>query len=129
MKQFGPKQKKVAALAILVLLLALACVAIAFPIWLLNQHYDEALEDATSRLGRYSKIVGTRDALQKQVDNGLERTLVGFELLGRGIPREGYDVENAQGEKIGSVTSGTMSVVTGKGIALSLVEKDKIPES
>lgn len=68
MKQFGPKQKKVAALAILVLLLALACVAIAFPIWLLNQHYDEALEDATSRLGRYSKIVGTRDALQKQVE-------------------------------------------------------------
>lgn len=48
--------------------------------------------------------------------------------LDKGIPREGYDVENAQGEKIGSVTSGTMSVVTGKGIALSLVEKAKMPE-
>lgn len=48
--------------------------------------------------------------------------------LDKGIPREGYDVENAQGQKIGSVTSGTMSVITGKGIALCLVEKEKMPE-
>ena len=66
MKQLGPKQQKAAALAILLLVLAVASAAIALPIWLLNQHYDVALEDATSRLARYSKIVGTRDALQKQ---------------------------------------------------------------
>ncbi len=47
--------------------------------------------------------------------------------LERGIPREGYEVLNAAGEKIGTVTSGTMSVVTGKGIALALVEKAKLP--
>lgn len=48
--------------------------------------------------------------------------------LERGIPREGYDVTNVNGEKIGTVTSGTMSVITGKGIALALVEKAKMPE-
>jgi general secretion pathway protein M len=66
MKQLGPRQKKAAALAILVLLLVLACAAVALPVWLLNRHYDVALEDATSRLERYSRIVGMRDALQKQ---------------------------------------------------------------
>jgi len=66
MKQLGPLQQKVAALAILTLVIALACAAVALPLWLLNQHYDAALEDATGRLERYSKIVGTRDALQKQ---------------------------------------------------------------
>jgi len=48
--------------------------------------------------------------------------------LDRGIPREGYSVLNAQGEKIGTVTSGTMSVITGKGIALAHVEKAKNPQ-
>ncbi len=67
MKQLGPRQKKAGALVILAIVVALACGAIAVPIWLVNQHYDVALEDATSRLERYSKIVGTRDSLQKQV--------------------------------------------------------------
>lgn len=48
--------------------------------------------------------------------------------LERGIPREGYEVLNTAGEKIGIVTSGTMSVVTGKGIALALIEKAKNPQ-
>ncbi|MBC7429212.1 MAG: glycine cleavage system aminomethyltransferase GcvT [Bacteriovorax sp.] len=48
--------------------------------------------------------------------------------LERGIPREGYEVLNAEGEKIGTVTSGTMSVVTGKGVCLALIEKAKAPK-
>ena len=47
--------------------------------------------------------------------------------LERGIPREGYEVLDGVGNPIGKVTSGTMSVVTGKGIAMALVEKSKIP--
>ena len=47
--------------------------------------------------------------------------------LERGIPREGYEVLNAEGQNIGVITSGTMSVVTGKGIALALIEKAKVP--
>lgn len=48
--------------------------------------------------------------------------------LEKGIPREGYPVLDAQNNTIGKVTSGTMSVVTGKGIAMALVEKDKNPK-
>lgn len=66
MNRLGPRQRKAAAVAILVLVVVLVCAVIAVPLWLLNQRYDAALEDATSRLGRYSKIVGGRDALQKQ---------------------------------------------------------------
>jgi aminomethyltransferase len=47
--------------------------------------------------------------------------------LERGIPREGYEVLNSENQIIGKVTSGTMSVVTGKGIAMALVEKNKNP--
>lgn len=48
--------------------------------------------------------------------------------LERGIPREGYDVLDSNNNVIGKVTSGTMSVVTGKGVAMALVSKDKNPK-
>lgn len=47
--------------------------------------------------------------------------------LDKGIPRENYPVLNSSGEVIGSVTSGSMSVVTGKGIALARIKIDKAP--
>ncbi|RLA60407.1 MAG: glycine cleavage system aminomethyltransferase GcvT [Epsilonproteobacteria bacterium] len=47
--------------------------------------------------------------------------------LDRGIPREGYPVLDGNENPIGKITSGTMSVTTGKGIALALVEKEKFP--
>ncbi len=46
--------------------------------------------------------------------------------LDKGIPREGYPVLNGEKVVIGKVTSGTMSVINNKGIALALVEKAKI---
>lgn len=48
--------------------------------------------------------------------------------LERGIPREGYEVLDSSKNVIGKVTSGTMSVVTGKGVAMALVSKDKNPK-
>jgi aminomethyltransferase len=44
--------------------------------------------------------------------------------LEKGIPREGYPILDEQDKKIGSVTSGTMSVVLGVGIAIARVEKE-----
>lgn len=44
--------------------------------------------------------------------------------LDKGVPRIGYPVENETGQILGEVTSGTMSVVLGKGIALARVEKN-----
>lgn len=48
-------------------------------------------------------------------------------LLDKGIPREGYPVLNANNEVIGTITSGTMSVVLNKGIALASIQIDKVP--
>ncbi len=52
----------------------------------------------------------------------LERILVGLEVEGRGIPREGYRVL-FQGRDIGFVSSGTMSPTLGKGIAFAFLER------
>jgi aminomethyltransferase len=49
-------------------------------------------------------------------------------ILDKGIPREGYPVLNSKQELIGIVTSGTMSVVLNKGIALARIQIDKYPE-
>ena len=48
--------------------------------------------------------------------------------LEKAIPREGYDILDLNLNKIGKVTSGTMSVVSGKGVAMGLVEKAKNPK-
>jgi len=46
---------------------------------------------------------------------------VAFELLERGIPRNGYEIKNASGENIGKVTSGTQSPSLSIGIGLGYV--------
>ncbi len=49
--------------------------------------------------------------------------------LEKGIPRAGYPVLNGAGETIGEITSGTMSPILNKGIALALIEREKFPEN
>lgn len=49
-------------------------------------------------------------------------------ILERGIARDGYAVKNTKGDIIGKITSGTMSVVLGKGVGLALIESDKAPK-
>ena len=45
----------------------------------------------------------------------------------KGIPREGYPVLNSRNEEIGTITSGTMSVVLNKGIAFARIKLDQYP--
>lgn len=66
MIQLTPKQSKAAAFLILLLVVVLAISAVVVPLWLLNQRYDLAVEEAAARLARYSKIIGMRDGLQKK---------------------------------------------------------------
>jgi aminomethyltransferase len=49
-------------------------------------------------------------------------------VLEKGIPRDGYNVLNSKNEVIGSITSGTMSVVLNKGVALARIKRDQFPE-
>ena len=49
------------------------------------------------------------------------RKLVGFEMIGRGIARQGYTIVDAAGANIGNVTSGAPSLSLGKNIGLGYV--------
>ncbi len=61
-----------------------------------------------------------RDALLAIKEQGLARKLVGFEMVERGIPREGYALL-VDGAPAGVVTSGTMSPTLGKAIGVGFV--------
>jgi glycine cleavage system T protein (aminomethyltransferase) len=58
-----------------------------------------------------------REALLKQKEQGVKRKLVGFEMCGRGIAREGYEV-TVDGLPAGWVTSGSPSPSLNKNIGL-----------
>lgn len=58
-----------------------------------------------------------REALAKQRESGVRRKLAGFEMTGRGIARDGYEVL-LNGERAGWVTSGGPSPTLNKNIGL-----------
>jgi len=62
-----------------------------------------------------------RDALEKARAAGLTRTLVGLEMVDRGIARDGYRLVHESGEAIGVITSGSPSPTLCKNIALAYV--------
>lgn len=62
-----------------------------------------------------------REALEKAPAGNIERTLVGLEMVDRGIARDGYRILNSKGEQIGYVTSGSYAPFLKKNIALAYV--------
>lgn len=61
-----------------------------------------------------------RLVLEQQKATGVEKRLVGLEMQGRHIARHGYPVKH-EGQVVGEVTSGTLSLTLGKAIALAYV--------
>lgn len=68
-----------------------------------------------------------REAMLEQKERGDYRKLVGLELQDRGIPRHGYPVING-GHEVGKVTSGTLSPILQRGIALAYVDTEHAAE-
>jgi aminomethyltransferase len=65
-----------------------------------------------------------RAALEKAKAAGLKKTLVGLEMVDRGIGRDDYKVLDDAGHQIGYVTSGSPAPFLKKNIALAYVPPD-----
>ncbi len=95
--------------------------------------YGNDLDDTTTPieagLGWITKLVDSKELtartiLEKQKKDGVSRKLVGFQMQEKGIPRHGYDIVNDKGDKIGIVTSGTMSPTAKIGVGLGYVKPE-----
>jgi aminomethyltransferase len=74
-----------------------------------------------TKLDKPNDFIGKKAILEAKA-RGITRTLVGLEMTERGIPRQGYDVQDAAtGAVLGAVTSGTQSPSLGKAIAVAFV--------
>jgi len=92
--------------------------------------YGNDIDDTTSPIEaglgwitKFTKDFTNSEAIKAEKERGIENKLIAFELDERGIPRQGYDIVDHNGNKIGRVTSGTMSPSLGKGIGLGYVPK------
>jgi aminomethyltransferase len=62
-----------------------------------------------------------RSALETAKAAGVRKTLVGLEMVDRGIARDGYKILDSTGREIGCVTSGSPAPYLKKNIALAYV--------
>ena len=90
--------------------------------------YGNDIDDTTSPIEaglgwitKFTKDFINSDGLLKQKEEGVTRRLRAFELKERGIPRQGYEIVDENGEPLGIVTSGTMSPSLKKGIGMGYV--------
>ena len=79
------------------------------------------IEAGLGWITKFTKEFVNSKALLEQKENGVKQRLRAFELETRGIPRQGYDIVDEAGNKIGVVTSGTMSPSLKKGIGMGYV--------
>ncbi len=92
--------------------------------------YGNDINDSTSPieagLGWITKFTEEKDFIDKiyllkQKEEGVIRRLRGFEMIDRGIPRQHYEICDAEGNIIGEVTSGTMAPSLNQAIGMGYV--------
>jgi aminomethyltransferase len=90
--------------------------------------YGNDIDDTTSPLEaglgwitKFTKEFTAREILEEQKKLGVERKLIGFEMVDKGIPRHGYEIKDHTGALIGHVTSGTQSPSLNKAIGMGYV--------
>jgi aminomethyltransferase len=80
----------------------------------------------TVKLDKTGGFLG-RDAIAKIKADGVPRSIVGFEMVGRGIARHGYPLLSQSGEPVGICTSGGPSPTLGKSIGLGYLPSALTP--
>lgn len=90
--------------------------------------YGNDIDDTTSPMEaglgwitKFTKDFTSKEIFARQKAKGVEKKLVGFEMIDKGIPRHGYEIKNIDGTMIGHVTSGTQSPSLGKAIGMGYV--------
>jgi aminomethyltransferase len=90
--------------------------------------YGNDIDDTTSPIEaglgwvtKFTKTFPSSTIFEKQKKEGVQRKLVGFEMIDKGIPRHDYLIKTSSGSTIGKVTSGTQSPVLGKAIGMGYV--------
>ncbi|RZM01676.1 MAG: glycine cleavage system aminomethyltransferase GcvT, partial [Pedobacter sp.] len=90
--------------------------------------YGNDIDDTTSPLEaglgwitKFTKDFTSKEKFAAQKKEGVEKKLIGFEMIDKGIPRQGYEIKDQMGAVIGSVTSGTQSPSLGKAIGMGYV--------
>ncbi len=92
--------------------------------------YGNDIDDTTSPieagLGWITKFADGKEfidraCMERQKAEGVKRKLVGFKMIDRGIPRHGYELAASGGERMGVVTSGTMSPCLHIGVGMGYV--------
>lgn len=93
--------------------------------------YGNDIDDTTSPLEaglgwvtKFTKNFTNSENLQKQKEAGVQKKLVAFQMTDKGIPRSHYEIYNQADEKIGEVTSGTISPMLNIGIGLGYVKTE-----
>lgn len=94
---------------------------------LYGHEIDDTISPIEAGLGWITKFVEgknfiDREKMEALKAGGLKRKLIGFKMIERGIPRQGYNLLDAEGNKIGHVVSGTMSPMLKVGIGTGYVE-------
>ena len=80
------------------------------------------IEAGLSWITKLNKKFTSSELFKKQKKNGVTKKLVGFKMIEKAIPRNGYNIFNKQKKVIGIVTSGTMSPSINIGIGLGYVK-------
>ncbi len=94
--------------------------------------YGNDIDDTTSPIEAGLKWItklnkgpfNSSEIFQEQVDNGVDKRLVGFKVDDRRIPRKGYGIVDENGDLIGEVSSGTMSPSLEIPIGMGYVKKE-----
>lgn len=93
--------------------------------------YGNDINDKTSPLEaglgwitKFNNEFNNSEYLKNQKEEGITKKLVAFEMEGRRVARQDYDIVDADGNKIGVVTSGTMGPSVEKSIGMGYVPKE-----